>query len=181
MNELVKEYTSKVIEAGCAPGSGRYGLQVDIPDDISPVFPYLNALLGNTRYDHQNRILIWREKDRAYALRSHEIKIVQAEGIDDPKLASRLVSEILERINSVWQDRTHITPCFTEKAPPSVMDIFKLLPKINCKRCGCSTCLVYATDLSEGKTKLESCPVLLEPEHVEKRQKLVSILTCASH
>jgi len=181
MNELVKEYTFKVVEAGCAPGSGRYGLQVNISDDISPVFPYLNALLEYTRYDHQSSILIWRENDRGYALRAHEIKIVRAEGIDDPTQASGLVGEIVERINNVWQDRTHITPRFAGKAPPSVMDIFKLLPKINCKRCGCSTCLVYAADLSEGKTKLESCSVLLEPEHIEKRQKLVSILTCASH
>jgi hypothetical protein len=39
MDELIKVYEFKVIEAGCAPGSGRYGLQVDTTDDISPIFP----------------------------------------------------------------------------------------------------------------------------------------------
>jgi ArsR family metal-binding transcriptional regulator len=177
MDELIKVYEFKVIEAGCAPGSGRYGLQVDITDDISPVFPYLNASLNETRYDHQNCILIWREKDQAYALRPHEIKIVQAEGINDLPKSCELVSEIVERLNSVWRDREHITPCFIEKARPSVMDIFRLLPKTNCKRCGYSTCLVYAADLLEGKTRLECCSILLEPENAEIHQKLMGILS----
>ncbi len=181
MDELIKEYTFKMVEAGCAPGSGRYSLQVEIPNDISPVFPYLNALLDNAQYHHQNGILIWREEDRAYALRAHEIKIVQAEGIDDRKQASGLVIEIIERINSTWKDRERITPCFAEKTRPSVIDIFRLLPRTNCKQCGkkCGypTCLAYAVDLCEGKAKLESCPVLLEPGYVEQRQKLTNILS----
>lgn len=177
MDELIRAYEYKVIEAGCAPGSGRYGLQVDIPDDISPVFPYLNALLNETQYDHQNCILIWREKDQAYALRPHEIKIVQAEWIDDSTKSRELVGEIVERLNGVWRDRKHITPCFTEKARPSVIDIFKLLPKTNCKQCGYPTCLVFAAELREGKTQLECCSALLKPENAEDRQKLMGVLS----
>lgn len=58
MDDLIKGYDFKLVEAGCAPGSGRYVLQVDIQNDISPIFPYLNALLNETQYDHQNCILI---------------------------------------------------------------------------------------------------------------------------
>lgn len=170
-------YESKMVEAGCAPGSGRYGLHVEIPNDISPVFPYLNALLDSARYDHQNCILIWREKDRAYALRPHEIKIVRVEGIDDSIQVRELVSEIVERVNGVWKDRERITPCFIERVRPSAMDIFWLLPKTNCKQCGYVTCLVYAAELREGKTQLECCSALLKPEYTENKQKLMGILS----
>ena len=175
MDELIKDYEFKIIEAGCSPGSGRYGLQVDTTDDISPVFPYLNATLAETRYDHKHCILIWKEKEQAYALRPHEIKIVREGGIDDPLQAREFVDNIVRRLNSVWQDRERITPCFTEKMRPSVIDILKLLPRTNCKGCGYLTCLAYAADLHEGKTSLERCSALNMPEYAENRQKLVKM------
>lgn len=38
------------------------------------------------------------------------------------------------------------------------LDIFKLLPKTNCKKCGMPTCLAFAMQLAQKKTKLEDCP-----------------------
>lgn len=90
--------------------------------------------------------------------------------------AHDLVSEIVERLNSVWRDREHITPCFAEKARPSVIEIYNLLPKTNCKQCGYPTCLVFAADLREGKTKLKCCLPILKPEYAENKQKLVGFL-----
>jgi len=38
------------------------------------------------------------------------------------------------------------------------MDIFKLLPKTNCRECGYMTCLAFAMGMAEGKTDLSACP-----------------------
>ncbi len=38
------------------------------------------------------------------------------------------------------------------------LDIFKLLPKTNCKKCGCPTCLAFAMKLAQKQAKLEDCP-----------------------
>jgi len=38
------------------------------------------------------------------------------------------------------------------------IQIFKLLPKTNCKECGLPTCLAFAMNLASGKAELESCP-----------------------
>lgn len=40
----------------------------------------------------------------------------------------------------------------------SGLDIYKLLPKTNCKDCGFSTCLAFAMALAQKKTTLEKCP-----------------------
>ncbi len=40
----------------------------------------------------------------------------------------------------------------------SGIQIFKLLPKTNCKECGFPTCLAFAMSLAQGKTELEKCP-----------------------
>jgi len=38
------------------------------------------------------------------------------------------------------------------------IQIFKLLPKTNCKECGVPTCLAFAMNLASGKAELSSCP-----------------------
>lgn len=37
------------------------------------------------------------------------------------------------------------------------LDIFKLLPKTNCKKCGCPTCLAFAMKLAQKQASLDQC------------------------
>ncbi|HDJ28427.1 MAG TPA: acetyl-CoA decarbonylase/synthase complex subunit gamma, partial [Proteobacteria bacterium] len=38
------------------------------------------------------------------------------------------------------------------------IQIFKMLPKTNCKECGSPTCLAFAMQLAAGKAELDKCP-----------------------
>jgi len=38
------------------------------------------------------------------------------------------------------------------------LEIFKLLPKTNCKKCGMPTCLAFAMALAQKRVKLDDCP-----------------------
>ncbi len=40
----------------------------------------------------------------------------------------------------------------------SGLDIYKLLPKTNCKDCGFATCLAFAMALAQKKASLDKCP-----------------------
>ena len=42
------------------------------------------------------------------------------------------------------------------------IQIFKLLPKTNCKECGVPTCLAFAMNLAAGKAELSACPYVSE-------------------
>ncbi len=42
--------------------------------------------------------------------------------------------------------------------PLTGIEIFKLLPKTNCKECGEPTCLAFAMKLAAGKAELSACP-----------------------
>jgi len=44
----------------------------------------------------------------------------------------------------------------------SGVEIFKLLPKTNCKKCSFPTCLAFAMALAQGKTELVKCPDVSE-------------------
>ncbi len=48
------------------------------------------------------------------------------------------------------------------------IQIFKLLPKTNCKECGVPTCLAFAMNLASGKAELDSCPYVSD----EAKEKL---------
>ena len=40
------------------------------------------------------------------------------------------------------------------------LDIYKMLPKKNCKECGFPTCLTFAMKLAAGKADADACPYL---------------------
>jgi acetyl-CoA decarbonylase/synthase complex subunit gamma len=47
------------------------------------------------------------------------------------------------------------------------IEIFKLLPKTNCKECGDPTCLAFAMKLAAGKADLNACPYVSEEAKVK--------------
>jgi|UniRef100_A0A7V6A4D0 acetyl-CoA decarbonylase/synthase complex subunit gamma len=48
------------------------------------------------------------------------------------------------------------------------IEIFKMLPKTNCKECGFPTCLAFAMALASGKAELDACPYVSD----DVREKL---------
>lgn len=50
----------------------------------------------------------------------------------------------------------------------TTLDVYKLLPKTNCKECGFPTCLAFAMQVAAGKAGIDKCP----PASAEAREKL---------
>ncbi|MBI2832710.1 MAG: hypothetical protein HYX79_10690 [Chloroflexi bacterium] len=173
MEKLIKDYQVQLAEPGCKPGSGRFGALATTPNDISPVFPYLNAVWPNARYDHDNKVLIWEERGQVYAFRPREIRLANVENFEQ---ASQVVADIVERINDIWQGRGDIVPRYAERKMPSVLDIYKLLPKTNCRQCGYATCMAFAADLRKCAVRPEQCPPLMQAENAGNREKIMGLV-----
>ncbi|MGO8805135.1 MAG: acetyl-CoA decarbonylase/synthase complex subunit gamma [Candidatus Bathyarchaeia archaeon] len=58
----------------------------------------------------------------------------------------------------------------------SPIDIYKVLPKINCKECGQDNCMAFATKIVNREVELDSCKPLLKPENAKAYEKLKDIL-----
>jgi len=56
------------------------------------------------------------------------------------------------------------------------MELYKFLPKTNCKKCGKPTCMAFALDLLQGKVKVDDCTPLLEPKYNKDYIKLKELL-----
>ena len=50
------------------------------------------------------------------------------------------------------------------------IQIFKLLPRTNCKECGFPTCLAFAMQLAMGKTELALCPYVSEEAQAQLQE-----------
>jgi acetyl-CoA decarbonylase/synthase complex subunit gamma len=58
----------------------------------------------------------------------------------------------------------------------SPIDVYTLLPKINCKECGEENCMAFATKLVNREVSLEQCPPLLEKKYEKNYKKLSEML-----
>ena len=58
----------------------------------------------------------------------------------------------------------------------SPIDVYKLLPKTNCKECGEKNCMAFATKLVSRDVSLENCPPLLTKEHRKTYKQLMELL-----
>ena len=58
----------------------------------------------------------------------------------------------------------------------SPIDIYKVLPKINCKECGQDNCMAYATKIVNRELSIEQCPPLLKKENEKAYAKLKDLL-----
>jgi tetrahydromethanopterin S-methyltransferase subunit A len=54
--------------------------------------------------------------------------------------------------------------------------LHKFLPRTNCRECGRRTCLAFAIELGQRKSRLEECPILNQPEFAAGRQALAKLL-----
>ena len=60
----------------------------------------------------------------------------------------------------------------------SPMEVYKLLPRTNCKECGEENCMAFAVKLVNMETKLDLCkPLLEDPKYKKNYEKLKEILS----
>jgi ArsR family metal-binding transcriptional regulator len=170
--KLVLSYHIELIEPPCIPGADKWSAKAHLQDNISEAFPYLNAKLEGADYDQKANVLIWESEGKKYAFRPLEIA---AAPVEDREEGHKLIRHLVDIVNNIWKKRHEISPDFTQRKLPNVMEIYTLLPKTNCKECGYVTCMAYAADLRKGKITTSKCPYLKEEEK-DKLSKLLDNL-----
>jgi ArsR family metal-binding transcriptional regulator len=158
-DRLIDGYDLELLNILCVPGSPSWNARATLDDDIDEALPYLNAELEGADYHDELKTLIWKDRGRKWAFRPREIGVAP---VEDREEARRLVDEMVGRVNAIWQRRAEIEPSYQRRRLPGVMDIYKLLPRTNCKECGYPSCMAYAAALREGKAEPSQCPDLTE-------------------
>lgn len=58
----------------------------------------------------------------------------------------------------------------------SPLQLYKLLPKLNCGKCGEPSCMAFVYKLQKGEKKAGDCPPLLEPRFSKQLEELKQAL-----
>jgi ArsR family metal-binding transcriptional regulator len=175
---IAKDYDMHLEAPACEPGAEYWNATARFQEDISPVFPYLNAQWKSAIYSPGAKQLTYQMGDRAVALKTYEITI---SNLPDRDTATIEMEKVIADINRIWMDRENLTPLDAPRKRLVAMEIYQLLPQTNCKLCGKASCFAFAGMVTVGEAEITECtPLFEEEQYVDKRQTLLDLLAEAA-
>lgn len=160
----------KVIETSpCLADEEKFKALTVASASLSELLPYLNRELEDAYYRPQGNTLTFKKGIVGFTLIDNQINITKF--LNNTEL-HELLDWVKDFINDVHQRKGTIEPNYEEKTVMPVLDIFKLLPKTNCKKCGEPTCMAFAAKLNKIEGKVDECPTLNEDAYQESKRIL---------
>ena len=149
-NDIIVQQTSP-----CMAQKGTFKAKTIAPHTLDEIFPYLNATIksgvlrvGSFEYSKDGIV---------YVFMGNQINIKKF--INNTHLYE-LLDELTDFLNDIWQRRDEITPDDTLAKNISPIEVFKHLPKKNCKVCGEVNCMAFAGKISRRVLELYECPYI---------------------
>ncbi len=164
---LLRGYRKEVFRPECNPSFTSLHCHAHLDQDVSEVLPYLNAALGGFEYTTDPPSVTFRAHGKLITVHP---RLVAVNALKDGEEAERILAWLQREINQTWAERDSIVPS-TESLPrPQLLEVLKLLPRNNCKKCGQPTCMVLAAQMAEGAKGVEACPELA-PENAVRLEE----------
>jgi ArsR family metal-binding transcriptional regulator len=175
---LLRECKHQLFAPECNPNAETLNCLAAFSDDVSAVFPYLNAVLKGCVYRPDAGILSFRHDGKFFTLFPRRVAITR---ISDEADAQRTLSWLRDLINQTFDNRPSITPSTKSCDVLKGLDIYKLLPGTNCRECGEATCLAFALKVVSQVAEIAACRPLFSGQYERKREQLVETLLGAGY
>jgi len=142
-------------------------------DKVDAVFPYLNAVVRNLMYNPGANSVTVNRGGRILTFYPHVAVMAKVDGEEDAEAQLRWFQELC---NDTWHRRDEIAPCYERRQQLGPLDVYRLLPQLNCGDCGERTCMAFAFRLLFGELELETCSHLAEPDYAEGGRRLAELV-----
>ena len=162
----------------CIADPEKIRVIAEVSDEIHEVFPYLNSVMKGCLYNHPALTLTIKKGPQFFTLHVRHITLAK---VEDEGEAEEILRWLKDLINETYENRDRIEPNYSQGAELRALDIFKLLPRTNCKKCGEPTCLAFAVKLVGRETGIAECTPLFSGQFNEKKRVLCELLTSAGH
>ncbi|MBM3502054.1 MAG: hypothetical protein FJX74_25660 [Armatimonadetes bacterium] len=157
----------------CSPFAEKAAAKARLSADIGPIMPHLNARLPEARYLPNVPALTLQCDGHHVALWPQEILVAGCAGEQE---ARDVLGPLLALINDTWDRCAEIVPDHTGWEEMTALGALKLLPNLNCRKCGEAACLPFAMKLVTRQVGIDACQPLLEPGYAEQRRALLGEL-----
>ena len=166
---LLEDYTLEIFKSKCQPGAMGVHCYAHFHQDVGCALPYLNTVLGGFEYIQDPPALTLRTQGKLITVHGDKAAI---NALRDESEARKITEWLKSEINTAWARKNEIEPSYHSRGRPKLIEILKLLPKSNCRKCGQPTCMVFAAQAVEGGRGAEACPDLTPAN----REKLTTYL-----
>lgn len=140
---------------------------------LAEVLPYLATLPGVIAYNPDLPALTFRRQPGFLTLYADRITFTQ---VRDVEQGLHLLAALVEAVNATWAHRAELVAVRERQRPARPLDIYTLLPRTNCRRCGEATCMAFAVALLQQKRTLDECaPLREEASLLEQRAALATL------
>ncbi len=170
---LLTGYTKEFFRPKCNPNFESVHCVARLNEDVSEALPYVSTLLGGGDYVGSPPSLTLRAHGKLITLHAREIFV---NALKDETEADRILEWLKKGINEAWDNRGGIEPTFEAPPAPQMMEILKLLPRTNCKKCSEPTCMVFAIRATEGVKAAEDCPEISDPNKAKLNEYLAQFI-----
>jgi len=166
---LLKGYRKEIFRPECNNSFESLHCIAHLDDDISEVLPYLNAVLGGDSYIKDPPSVTFKAQGKLITVHSRKIAI---NALRDEEEAHHILEWLKKEINDAWDQREKIVPKYDGKKAPHILDIYKFLPKSNCRKCGQPTCMMFASLATQGAKGVKDCSELTEASSAKLKEYL---------
>jgi ArsR family metal-binding transcriptional regulator len=161
LNKEEIESRVKLEQAYCHKPQGCYLAKLSLDSEIAFLLPYIKPQVKALYFEPAEGYLIFKWPFRGIfykvSLTNNEVKI----GIvRDKEEAAEVLIHLFNFLSDLYSKRDNLKPDFNPIKRPSTLEIYKILPKTNCRDCGELSCLAFAGKVSMAEAELSDCPHL---------------------
>jgi len=152
--------------------AAKIRLIAHLSGDLTQVFPYLNAVMREASYNMHGPTFTFMDRHRMVSMYPRRIAVAKADEIAD---GWRVLEALRCRANETWARRAEIEPSCEMRERPPALEIYKRLPRTNCRACGEATCLAFAVKVWMGNVPVAQCSPVFGGERAELRDALLEV------
>lgn len=157
----------------CTEPGGNVLFKAKFSRDISEILPYINSVVNGAMYNQRSESLSFKQNFTLITLRNKNLHVCKA--LNETH-AYEIMDFVKKLVNDTYEKKDDIEPFYEMRHKPTALELYKYLPKLNCKVCKETTCIAFASKLLMGQQDLQNCIPLYDENNKENLDEMKNIV-----